>query len=212
MFMTFKTKKSYLRTLVSCDNVDFPLDHGWATMTCAVTVGNSHCSLGFFIHGVSTANCNGTTDSATDVFLLARLDNDVDRVVALREEHRIPAVFADITALNGPEGYSIRVSRGDTDFLVLRFGGLTEHGNDRHFPRLHAGWTAGPGMQTHSASRFDLGGVEAKKILASSDFSMEWTQDPADSLRLRYPVMGALVSGLRDIKIEKRVNGGVIVN
>jgi hypothetical protein len=147
-YVTIKTKKSYLSTLLPSEEFSVSAQDGWSTATFSVTKlgnlawlgGRGYSYFGLYIHDVlyngkvngELATKNEATDKKGD-FLPVLFENMADPIITGREELGLSKVFATLDSKHTSAGLfssaSFELSAGwqGTEFCHLKIEDLVEN-------------------------------------------------------------------------------------
>lgn len=218
-YMTFRTKKTYLQTLMPSRDLNIKSRGGWATATFLVNKlenlawlgGRGYSYFGLFIHDVVRGNPNAPgseTEEKGDV-LPVLFENMADPIITGREEIGFSKVFATLDEKRGDSTYHLTAGWEGTAFCEMKLDDLV--------PEDDATKTAEPPLYCQ-----EVGG-ERKYILAPaldmpSSKERIWKAGKAEisfskltgqEFEKAFPTLGNIVEGLRGIEIVEVLSSGM---
>lgn len=229
-YITFKTYKSYLTTILPSDEFQINSSQGmWATATFTVTRlgnlewlgGRGYSMLGLFVHDVvhnspSEDGSEETTESKGD-YLPVLFENMADPIITGREELGFSKVFATIDEKTDSES-SFEISAGwqGTEFCSLKLSGLEETPDADSVlqtPVLHCKVIPSSGKQGQDAEYVtkypSIPTAEGEKRWKAGKSEIVFTELEGEKLEEVFPTLANIIRGLRGVKIVDVIKSGV---
>ncbi|KAH7413208.1 hypothetical protein BKA64DRAFT_616922 [Cadophora sp. MPI-SDFR-AT-0126] len=229
-FMTFKTLKSYLNTLLPSNEFVISTQGGWATATFSVSKlgnldwlgGRGYSFFGLYIHDVTHTKAKATDENVDGKetkgdFLPVLFENMADPIITGREEIHFPKVFATLDEQTSASSYKLSAGWEGQEFCQLSLDGLAESADGQSVlqtPVLTC---------TSSLSNDEKGTVEtlscfSSPALPSQEGEKRWKAETASikftdlegkELERAFPTLANIVKGLRGIKVVEVLNAGI---
>ncbi|KAL5351159.1 hypothetical protein ACLOAV_003010 [Pseudogymnoascus australis] len=237
-YLTFKTHKSYINTLLPSDELSIDTDGSWATATLSVTRlanltwlgGRGYSFFALYIHNV-TGNEKTLADALTngDVatgsekkgdFVPVMFENKADPIITGREELGFSKVFATLEDTSSASSYTLSAGWEGTEFCRLTLEDLVEVQPTEvttHAPTLHWKVTTSSKESGHN----NHGTVAVQPRFPTSDGQKEWkagsakvkfTELEGQQLVQAFPTLSHIIGGLRNIKIVEVLKSGVLAS
>lgn len=230
--MTFKTRKTYLQTLMPMGNFEIDSQGGWTTATFSVTKlenlewlgGRGYIHFGLYIHNVvgespSTSEANGTTKTRVrGDFLPVLFENMADPIITGREELGFSKLFATLQEEKWGDSYTLSAGWEGTTFCKMHLSNLIAESDDfapEQAPTLShkvvpSSKTAG-GVDVNYTTTVELkiGNGEKEKRWKAGGARIEFINLKGEELRRAFPTLANVVEGLRDIEVCEVIESGV---
>ncbi|KFY28344.1 hypothetical protein V491_00526 [Pseudogymnoascus sp. VKM F-3775] len=237
-YLTFKTHKSYINTLLPSDELSIDTGGSWATATFSVTRlanlswlgGRGYSFFALYIHNV-TCNEKTLTDASTNGevttgsekkgdFVPVMFENKADPIITGREELGFSKVFATLEDASSASSYTLSAGWEGTEFCRLTLEDLVEVQPTElttHAPTLHWKVTTSSIESGHNYH----GTVTVQPRFPTSEGQKEWRAGSAkvkftdlerQQLVQAFPTLSHIVEGLRNIKIVEVLNSGVLAS
>lgn len=228
-FVTFKTHKSYLNTLLPSNEFVISSQGSWATATFSVSkLGNlawlgarGYSFFGLYIHDVTHtkegAGGNADTKEAKGDFLPVLFENMADPIITGREEIHFPKVFATLAEQTSASSYKLSAGWEGTEFCQMSLDGLSESVDAESVlqaPVLTCSSNVSSDEKgtTETLSCFSspaLPSQQGEKRWKAASAKIKFTDLEGKELELAFPTLANIVKGLRGIKIVEILNAGV---
>lgn len=224
-FMTFKTKKAYLQTLVPNQELNIKSRGGWTTATFQATKlenlewlgGRGYTFFALSIHNIVKGNPNGppsnSNDSIGDVWPIL-FENLADPIMTGREELNMPKVYADLESDQTSTSYELKASWGGTSFCELKLDDLVavEDSVRDEEPFIYSQKTAatnGKDADFELTPALKVGGEGKERRWKAGKASISFTKIPSANLEKMFPTLANIVDGLRQIEVADVVASGI---
>ncbi|KAH8594828.1 hypothetical protein B0O99DRAFT_512843 [Bisporella sp. PMI_857] len=202
-YITFRTHKSYLDSLLPSDELVINTPGSWATASFSVTRlgnldwlgGRGYSFFGLYIHNIASGNSahdkgsangsngtNGETANGHKIngdFLPVLFENMADPIITGREELGFSKVFATLDETSSSSSFALSAGWQGTEFCKLTLQDLVEAPSTEPIlqaPTLH--WKA---VASHrNAARVDAGAVAVHPALPAAERQKEWKAGSAE--------------------------------
>ncbi|KAG4441453.1 hypothetical protein IFR05_003059 [Cadophora sp. M221] len=232
-FVTFRTHKSYLSTLLPSNEFAISAPGSWATATFSVSKlgnlnwlgGRGYSFFGLYIHDVThTRKVEGAGDNATlheekGDYLPVLFEDMADPIITGREEINFPKVFATLDEQTSTSSYTLSAGWEGTEFCQISLDGLAESVDAESVlqkPVLTCNSIPskdGKGGETLNCfSNQALPSQEGEKRWKAAMANIKFTELKGRELEHAFPTLANIVKGLREIKIVEVLNAGVQVS
>jgi 2-polyprenyl-6-methoxyphenol hydroxylase-like FAD-dependent oxidoreductase len=224
-YMTFKTPKSYLETLLPSSELSINAHGGWATATFSATKlgnlawlgGRGYTHFGFYIHNVVHVKDSSDKENKGD-FLPVLFENMADPIITGREELGFSKVFATLQEVQESNlDYSLKAGWEGQDFCQFELKVLSKVDT----PSL----AQEPPVLSYKVtpSLNEGGGVESEYVTVTElpppeQNQQQWTAQngaisftslEGEELELAFPTLANIIRGLRAIKVSEVLQCGI---
>jgi 2-polyprenyl-6-methoxyphenol hydroxylase-like FAD-dependent oxidoreductase len=234
-YITFKTYKSYLSTLLPSNQFVINTQGMWATATFSVSRlgnlewlgGRGYSFFGLYIHDVvytksSMSPSNGNNEESTTElkgdFLPVLFENMADPIITGREELGFSKVFATLGEKStSHSSFTLSAGWEGTEFCQLTLDDLVETPSAEHSlqaPTLHykvIATSEGKGeVDAEYATSFPaLPAAEGEKRWKAGKAEIKFTDLENRDLEEAFPTLANIVKGLRDVKVVEVISAGI---
>ncbi|KAL2066181.1 hypothetical protein VTL71DRAFT_2252 [Oculimacula yallundae] len=230
-FVTFRTQKSYLNTLLPSDEFKISTPGSWATATYSVTKlgnldwlgGRGYSFFGLYIHDVTHSNAarppveKEAAEGTNGDYLPVLFENMADPIITGREEINFPKVFATINEESSfPSSLNLRAGWEGTEFCQLSLDGLVESADAEAVlqkPVLTSALSlSGDSKGSETIKCFSspaLPSQEGEKRWKAATAEIKFTNLEGKELERAFPTLANVIKGLRGIKVVQVLNAGV---
>jgi len=231
-FMTFKTKKSYLQTLLPTTDFSIKSRGGWTTATFSVTKmqnlewlgGRGYSQFGLYIHNVArteTVDPNASSSEKpekTGDFLPVLFENMVDPILAAREEVGSPTVFATLGDVHSEGSYTLKAGWEGTPFLEMELSDLVaeedafpeEQAPVYHYKLIPSSSEKGELVaELRVDSQVKLGDGIKEKRWKAGVAKISFSDLKGRELERTFPTLANVIDGLRRIEVSQVVASGI---
>jgi hypothetical protein len=218
-FITFKTKKSYLQTLLPTTDLSIKARGGWTTATFSVTKlqnvewlgGRGYSQFGLYIHNV--AHTEPDKSEKTGDFLPVLFVNSADAVIAGREEVGSPNLFATLEDVQSEGSYTLKAGWEGMEFCGLELGDLVAEEDAVPEEKAHIYYykvVPSPGKGKFTTGEQLIVGEGAKeKRWKAGKAKISFSDLTGEELERAFPTLVNVVDGLRRIEISEIVASGI---
>ncbi|KFY17055.1 hypothetical protein V492_00915 [Pseudogymnoascus sp. VKM F-4246] len=237
-YLTFKTHKSYISTLLPGEELSIDTDGSWATATFAVTRlanltwlgGRGYSFFALYIHDVtsddkgdsnaSTVNKVTTGSGRKGDFVPVMFENKADPIITGREELGFSKVFATLEDTSTSSSYTLSAGWESTEFCNLALEGLVEvpvAEPTTHAPTLH--WNV---VKSNEECAHNYRGTvtvhppfptsEGQRKWKAGSAKVNFTDLEGQQLVQAFPTLSHVIDGLRSIKIVEVLKSGVLAS
>lgn len=237
-YLTFKTLKSYISTLLPSDELSIDTDGSWATATLSVTRlanlswlgGRGYSLFALYIHNV-TGNGKTLTDASTNGkattgsekkgdFVPVMFENKADPIITGREELGFSKVFATLEDTSSASYYTLSAGWEGTEFCSLTLEDLVEVQSAElttHAPTIHWEVTTSSKESGHSnpgtvTMHPPLPTFEGQREWKAGSAKVKFTDLEGQQLVQAFPTLAHIIEGLRSIKIVEVLKSGVLAS
>ncbi|OBT56352.1 hypothetical protein VE04_02908 [Pseudogymnoascus sp. 24MN13] len=237
-YLTFKTHKSYISTLLPSEELSIDTNGSWATATLAVTRlanlswlgGRGYSFFALYIHNVTSDDKTATGASTDDElatggakkgdFIPVMFENKADPIITGREELGFSKVFATLEDTSTASSYTLSAGWEGTEFCTLTLEGLVEVPSAEpttQAPTLH--WNAV--TSSKESGHNYCGTVTVYPPFPTSEGQREWKAGVAkvnftvlggQQLVQAFPTLSHIIEGLRGIQIVEVLKSGVLAS
>ncbi|KAK0127672.1 hypothetical protein ONS96_007191 [Cadophora gregata f. sp. sojae] len=223
-FVTFKTNKSYLNTLLPSNDFVISSRGAWATATFSVSKlgnldwlgGRGYSFFGLYIHDVTHTGAADAKETKGD-FLPVLFENMADPIITGREEINFPKVFATLDEQVSASSYKLSAGWQGTEFCQLSLDGLVASADAQpvlQTPVLTATSTLssnekGTVETLNCFSSPALPAQEGEKRQKAASATVKFTDLEGMELERAFPTLANIVKGLRGIKVVEVLDAGV---
>lgn len=232
-YITFRTHKSYISTLLPSDAISLPVRGSFATATFAVTRlanldwlgGRGYSMFGLYIHGAVCEESNKSTGvesksggSITGDFLPVLFENRADPIITGREELGFSKVYATLEESSSSEtSFSLSAGWDGTEFCNFTLDGLAEDLDQTpliqnqviHYKVIASSNEAQGVDAEYVTTSSPLPTFETERRWKASKAELNWTDLEGGELEQAFPTLANIVKGLRDIKIVEVLECGM---
>lgn len=231
-YMTFKTKKSYLQTLMPTQNFNITARGGWATATFSVTKlenlewlgGRGYMHFGLYIHNVSHT---GTIDPSSSIvetpdrtgdLLPVLFENMADPIITGREELGFSKVFATLDELRSADSYVLNAGWEGTAFCKMSFSDMVAGEDDfpvEEPPIYHYRPTSSPGnkdkvdSQSTTISKLKIEDGSKERRWKAGGAKIVFADMEGPELQKAFPTLAHIIDGLRRIEVSQVIEAGI---
>ncbi|KAF7891745.1 hypothetical protein EAF00_008047 [Botryotinia globosa] len=228
-YITFKTYKSYLLTLLPSDDFQIGTEGMWATATFSVTRldnlewlgGRGYSMLGLYVHDIvhksSSDSDSGDSAELRGDFLPVLFENMADPIITGREELGFSKVFATLDQKASSES-SFVLSAGweGTEFCRLTLDDLEEAPDAEsalQTPVLH--YKAIPsstqkGQDAEYATIYpSIPKAEGEQRWKAGKAEIVFTDLEHKELDMAFPTLANIIKGLRGVKVVEIMRSGI---
>ncbi|KAI6712513.1 hypothetical protein JHW43_004923 [Diplocarpon mali] len=231
-YMTFKTHKSYLDTLLPSDDFKINTAGSWATATFSISkLGNltwlgrkGYSFFGLYIHDVvhttkhrSSAGISEESELKGD-FLPVLFENMADPIITGREEINFPKLFATLDE-RSTSASSFHLSAGweGTEFCQLVLENLVDAADAEAVLQTSVltSKLGGPAADTGAVSRVEcfsspaLPSQEGERRWKAEKAEIRFTELKGSEFEEAFPTLANVIKGLRDIEVVEVLSAGV---
>lgn len=237
-YVTFKTHKSYISTLLPSDELSIDTDGSWATATLSVTRlanlswlgGRGYSFFALYIHNV-TGNEKSLTEASTNGevgtenkkkgdFVPVMFENKADPIITGREELGFSKVFATLEDTSLASSYTLSAGWEGTEFCSLTLEDLVEMPSAElttHAPTLHWKVTTSSKESGHNyrgtvTVHPPFLTLEGQREWKASSAKVKFTDLEGQQLVQAFPTLAHIIEGLRSIKIVEVLKSGVLAS
>ncbi|KAH9218657.1 hypothetical protein DL95DRAFT_434207 [Leptodontidium sp. 2 PMI_412] len=229
-FVTFRTHKSYLSTLLPSDEFAISAPGSWATATFSVSKlgnldwlgGRGYSFFGLYIHDVTHSRAvegpgeNAASHEEKGDYLPVLFENLADPIITGREEINFPKVFATLEEQTSTSSYTISAGWEGTEFCQITLDGLVESAHAESVlqkPVLTCSSSPsndGKGVETLNCfSNPALPSQEGEKRWKAATANIRFTELEGKELEHAFPTLANIIKGLREIRVVEVLNAGV---
>ncbi|TGO15060.1 hypothetical protein BPAE_0601g00020 [Botrytis paeoniae] len=228
-YITFKTYKSYLLTLLPSDDFQTSTEGMWATATFSVTRlenlewlgGRGYSMLGLYVHDIVhkrfSGSHSGNSAELKGDFLPVLFENMADPIITGREEIGFSKVFATLDEKASSES-SFVLSAGweGTEFCRLTLNHLEEAPNAESAllsPALH--YKAIPssmkkGQDAEYATTYpSIPTAEGERKWKAGKAEIVFTDLENGELDMAFPTLANIIKRLRGVKVVEIIRPGI---
>jgi 2-polyprenyl-6-methoxyphenol hydroxylase-like FAD-dependent oxidoreductase len=238
-YITFKTHKSYLDSLLPSDELSIDMAGSWATATMSVTRleevnwlgGRTYSFFGMYIHNVTvgnivptdapTTNCEAAIDNnIKGDFVAVLFQNQPDSIIASREELGVPTLFATLDEKSSWPNFSLSAGWEGTEFCSLTLEDLVEAPALEPIvqtPTLH--WTVPTSSNGSNYNKREIVSLQptfpilgAQKEWKAGSAKLKFTELEGKELERAFPTLGNVIKGLRDVNVVEVLKSGIITS
>jgi hypothetical protein len=231
-YMTFKTKKAYLQTLMPTEDFNIRSRGGWTTATFSVTRlenlewlgGRGYSHFGLYIHNVAHA---GTIDSSFHELetpdkigdlLPVLFENMADPIITGREELGFSKVFAKLNGVQSDISYVLTAEWEGTSFCEMSLLDLVAEGDDfaaeeapiYHYKVVSSSNNEGKlDAQYTTVSKLKLGEGSMERRWKAGGARISFCDLESPDLEEAFPTLANIIDGLRRIEVSQVVAAGI---
>jgi hypothetical protein len=231
-YMTFKTKKTYLQTLMPMGNLKIDSRGGWAIATFSITKlenlawlgGRGYSHFGLYIHNVVSVDTSGPEDNGSGAkttqgdFLPILFENMADPIVTGRDELGFSKVFATLQDERSEDSYVLNAGWEGTTFCKMHLSELVAEDDavpaeqaptlsHKVIPSSRDGGVLDANYVT--ATELVLGDGSKEKRWKAGGASISFCDLRGGELLNAFPTLANVVDGLRKIEICQVVASGI---
>lgn len=231
-FIMFRTKKSYLETLLPSSDFEISSSGGWTTATFSITNlenlkwlgGRGYSHFGLYIHNVaykghvSGFSARDENETKTGDFLPVLFENMADPIISGREELGFSKVFATLDQTFSDGEYEMRAGWEGTEFCHIKLAGLTRNDDvaaENNLPIYHQKrFPSSRELQKLdvdyvTVSQLNLVNAEKEKVWTTTTADIKFTDLKGREFELAFPTLANIIDGLREISVEEIVASGI---
>lgn len=231
-YMTFKTKKSYLQTLMPTKDFNINSQGGWTTATLSVTKlenlewlgGRGYSMFGLYIHNVAH---NGEIDPSfealespdkTGDFLPVLFENMADPIITGREELGFSKVFATLEGTQSGQSYELNAGWEGTSFCQMSLSDLVAEDDEApaeeppiyHYKIVPSSRKEGEvDTRYTTVSRLRFGNGTKEKKWKAGGAKIAFCDLRGRELEKAFPTLANIIDGLRRIEVSQVVAAGI---
>ena len=234
-YMTFKTHKSYLSTILPSENFVIKSPGSWGTATFSVSRlgnlewlgGRGYSFFGLYIHDVAYAS-TGKDPSDTDKasagtklegdLLPVLFENKADPIITGREELGFAKVFATLDETTSSKG-SFGLSAGweGTEFCSLSLEDLVESSDPEsalqtpllHYKAIPSSKVRGQVDAEYVTTSPALPSTEGEKRWKAGIAGIKFTDLEGKELEKAFPTLANIIKGLRAVQVVEVLKAGI---
>lgn len=231
-YMTFKTRKTYLQTLMPMGNFEIDSQGGWTSATFSVTRlenlewlgGRGYSHFGLYIHNVvgdipSVSEVSGMEKTRVrGDFLPVLFENMADPIITGREELGFSKVFATIQEEKWGDSYTLSAGWEGTTFCKMYLSNLVAGSDDlapeqaptishKVIPSSKAAGEVDVNYTTAMELKIGIGKKE--KRWKAGGARIEFCNLKGEELRKAFPTLANVIEGLRNIEVCDVITSGV---
>ncbi|KAK6602073.1 3-hydroxybenzoate 6-hydroxylase 2 [Botrytis cinerea] len=228
-YITFKTYKSYLSTLLPSDDFQFSTEGMWATATFSVTRlgnlewlgGRGYSLLGLYVHDIvhknSSDSNSGDSAELKGDFLPVLFENMADPIITGREELGFSKVFATLDEKTSSES-SFVLSAGweGTEFCRLTLNDLEETPDAEsalqnpvlHYKAIPSSMKKGQDAE-YATTYPSIPTAEGERRWKAGKAEIVFTDLENGELEMAFPTLANIIKGLRGVKVVEVVRSGI---
>ncbi|CAD6445992.1 4bd1029e-6596-4cb5-8ac0-288fb0066c50 [Sclerotinia trifoliorum] len=223
-YITFKTHKSYLSTLLPSENFQINTDDMWATAIFSTTrVGNlewlggrGYSVFGLYVHDVVHKDPSTGAELKGDL-LPVSFHNMADPIISGREELGISKVFATLEEKSNSDSSFVLSSGWEgTEFCRLTLNDLKETSEAESVlqnPTLHYRVIPSSVKQEqdaeYAAAYPPVPAAKEEKRWKAGSAEVVFTDLENRELEMAFPTLVNIIKGLRGIKIVEVIRSGI---
>lgn len=228
-YITFKTYKSYLSTLLPSDDFQFSTEGMWATATFSVTRlgnlewlgGRGYSLLGLYVHDIvhknSSDSNSGDSAELKGDFLPVLFENMADPIITGREELGFSKVFATLDEKTSSES-SFVLSAGweGTEFCRLTLNDFEETPDAEsalqnpvlHYKAIPSSMKKGQDAE-YATTYPSIPTAEGERRWKAGKAEIVFTDLENGELEMAFPTLANIIKGLRGVKVVEVVRSGI---
>jgi hypothetical protein len=231
-YITFRTKKSYLQTLMPMGNFKIASRGGWTLATFSITKlgnldwlgGRGYSHFGLYIHNAVRTDSAATTkpDIRTEPqegdFLPILFENMADPIITGREELGLSKVFATLQDERLGSTYTLNAGWEGTTFCELKLSDLVPEADSlpppqaptfshKVIPSSNGGGSVDANYST--ATELVVGGGKEEKRWKAGAANIAWSDLKGEELKNAFPTLANIIDGLRRIEVCQVVGSGI---
>ncbi|KAJ8058947.1 hypothetical protein OCU04_011932 [Sclerotinia nivalis] len=223
-YITFKTYKSYLSTLLPSDNFQINTDGMWATATFSTTRlgnlewlgGRGYSMLGLYVHDVVHKNPSTGAELKGDL-LPVLFGNMADPIITGREELGVSKVFATLDEKSNSDSSFVLSSGWEgTEFCRLTLNDLKETPDADSVlqtPVLHYKVIPSSVKQEqdseYATAYPSVPTAKEEKRWKAGNAEVVFTDLEDRELETAFPTLVNIIKGLRGVKIVEVIRSGI---
>lgn len=231
-FVTFKTRKSYLSSLLPSSDFKIKSQGGWTTATFLVTRlmnlkwlgGRGYTHFGLYIHnvehtgGILGRSIDAENDEKMGDYLPVLFENMADPIITGREELGFSKVFAALDEKRLNSSYELSASWENTGFCHIRLAGL-EKGESRavvpnpplyHRKIISSSNEAGKvDVEYNTISNLTLAEGKMENTWSAKEAEISFTALKGRELEDAFPTLANIIDGLRRVEVEEIITSGI---
>lgn len=228
-YITFKTYKSYLSTLLPSDDFQFSTEGMWTTATFSVTRlenlewlgGRGYTMLGLYVHDIlHKSSSDSDSDDSAELrgdFLPVLFENMADPIITGREELGFSKVFATLDQKASSES-SFVLSAGweGTEFCRLTLDDLEEAPNTEsalrspvlHYKTIPSSIKKGQDAE-YATTYPSIPTAEGERRWKAGKADIVFTDLENEELDMAFPTLANIIKGLRGVKVVEVIRSGI---
>jgi 2-polyprenyl-6-methoxyphenol hydroxylase-like FAD-dependent oxidoreductase len=228
-YVTFKTHKSYLSTLLPTEDFAITSQGSFATASLSFTKlgnldwlgGRGYSMFGLYIHNVECKSPIGSMDQSQSPvsgdFLPVLFENKADPIITGREELGFSKVFATLEDTSASDSsFSLSAGWEGTEFCNFTLNGVAETSCGESVlqtPILHHKVIASSkerGMVDAEYTTLSpaLPSMEGENRWKAKNAKIEWTDLEGGELEQAFPTLAHIIKGLRDMDVVEVLQCG----
>jgi hypothetical protein len=231
-YMTFKTKKSYLQTLMPTKEFNIKSQGGWTTATFSVTRlenlqwlgGRGYSHFGLYIHNVAY---NGELDPCSTALeakdklgslLPVLFENMADPIITGREELGFSKVFATLQETQTEGSYALNAGWEGTNFCQIKLTDLAAEEDTApidetplyHYKVIPSSRRAGElDTEYTTVSQLKLGENAKESRWKAGKAEILFSDLKNEELERAFPTLANIIAGLREIEVCEVIATGI---
>jgi hypothetical protein len=231
-YMTFKTKKSYLQTLMPTKDFNIKSQGGWTTATFSITRlenlqwlgGRGYSHFGLYIHNVAYSGELDPRSAGLEAegklgdLLPVLFENMADPIVTGREELGFSKVFATLQETQTQGSYTLNAGWEGTNFCQLKLTDLVAEQepvplneapiyHHKVIPSSRSEGELDTEYTTVSQLKLEQGSMEERRKAGKAEIIFCKLKD--EELERAFPTLANIIEGLREIEICEVVASGI---
>lgn len=231
-YVTFRTHKNYLNTLLPSTDFTINTQGSWATATFSVSKlgniewlgGRGYSFFGLYIHDVVFAKPghnsseNGEAATMKGDYLPILFENMADPIITGREELNFPKMFATLGEQStATSSYQLSAGWEGTEFCHINMEDIVEESSAEavlQTPVLTAKMSTETDDKASNSfvecfSSPALPSLEGEKRWKAGKAEIKFTELQGKELERAFPTLANVVVGLRGVKIVEVLSSGV---
>lgn len=231
-YVTFRTKKSYLSTLLPSADFNIKVQSGWTTATFSITKlsnlawlgGRGYSHFGLYIHNVGhTGNISGLSEKAenaekTGDFLPVLFESMADPIITGREELGFSKVFATLEANQSETSYELSAGWEGTEFCNISLTDLRQQESAvavpdpplYHYKVLSSSSEANKvDAEYTTVSQLVLVHGAQEKRWSAGKAEIRFTELQGKEFELAFPTLANVIEGLRGVEVGQVLSSGI---
>ncbi|KAF5870415.1 putative fad binding domain containing protein [Botrytis fragariae] len=228
-YITFKTYKSYLLTLLPSDDFQITTEGMWATATFSVTRldnlewlgGRGYSMLGFYVHDIvhksSSDSHSGNSTELKGDFLPVLFENMADPIITGREELGFSKVFATLDEKASSESsFILSACWEGTEFCSLTLNDLEEAPDAEsalcspvlHYKAIPSSMKKGQDAE-YATTYPSIPTAEGERRWKAGKAEIVFTDLENGELEMAFPTLANIIKGLRGVKVVEIIRSGI---
>ncbi|ESZ93892.1 hypothetical protein SBOR_5713 [Sclerotinia borealis F-4128] len=228
-YITFKTYKSYLSTLLPSDDFQIVTEDMWATATFSTTRlgnlewlgGRGYSMFGLYVHNVVHKGPSETgSDAATELkgdLLPVLFENMADPIITGREELGFSKVFATLDEkAESTSSFMLSAGWEGTEFCRLTLNDLEETPDAdsvlqtpvMHYKVIPSSMNKGQDAD-YATIYPSIPSAEGEKRWKAGKSEIVFTDLEDRELEMTFPTLTNIIKGLRSVKVVEVIKSGI---